>query len=150
MSSKPVKAKTPSTGILGRPTKYKDEYCQMLIDHMSKGLSFESFAGIVSVNRDTVHEWVSSYADFSEAKKIGKQREALFWERLLIAGAAGQVPNYNAASVIFALKNKLPHQWKDKHEVVSNINVTHEVIRPQDVIEILKEDKFLDYRGSDE
>ena len=28
---------------VGRPTKYKPEYCEMLIEHMSEGLSFESF-----------------------------------------------------------------------------------------------------------
>jgi hypothetical protein len=117
----------------------------MLIDHMASGMSFYTFAAVIKVSPDTVNEWSHVHKEFSLAKIEGKAREIEWWENLLRAGAAGKVPGYNATSVIFALKNKLPQMWRDKHEIVSTVNVTHEVIQPKDVIEILKEDKFLDY-----
>ena len=33
---------------VGRPTDYKKEYCELLIEHMAAGFSFESFAGKLS------------------------------------------------------------------------------------------------------
>jgi len=136
MASKPRKEP------FGRPTKYKPEYCQMLIDHMSKGFSFESFCAIINVHPDSLHEWVKTHKDFSVAKIQGKEMEGMFWERILIAGATGQIPGYNAASVIFALKNKLPQRWRDKHEIVN----THQIKIPmttKEVREIVESDPFL-------
>jgi hypothetical protein len=145
MPPKPKKARKSFPATMGRPTLYKPEYCQMLIDHMASGMSFYTFAAVIKCSPDTCNEWVHVHKDFSAAKIKGKALELEWWENLLRAGAAGKVPGYNAASVIFALKNKMPSMWRDKHEIVSTVNVTHEVIRPKDVIEILKEDKFLDY-----
>ena len=42
----------PETPIMGRPTKYKKKYCKMLIDHMKKGLTYETFAA--TIDDDTV------------------------------------------------------------------------------------------------
>ena len=99
----------------GRPTKYKEEYCQMLIDHMEKGFSFNSFAGIIRVNTDTLAEWRNKHKSFSDAQKLGRALSSLFWEKMGMAGAAGRVPGFNAATWIFNMKNRFG--WKDKQEL---------------------------------
>jgi len=99
---------------MGRPTKYKEEYCELLINHMSSGLSFESFAGVVLVNQDTLHEWCKKHKNFSEAKKMGRSRGCLAYEKLILAAAQGQVQNFNSTAAIWFGKNV--HGWRDKIE----------------------------------
>ena len=123
----------------GRPTKYKQEYCQMLIDHMSTGLSFESFAAVIKVNRDSLYEWEKVHPDFSDAKKIGLDNCLLFWEKLGInniintSESLGQgmssSKSLNASVYIFNMKNRF--KWRDKQPdeaevVVNNVNTMSE------------------------
>lgn len=116
----------------------------MLIDHMSQGKSFYTFSAVIKVHPDTVNEWTHEHKEFSVAKTAGRAMEILWWEELLRAGAAGKVPNFNATSVIFALKNKSPQHWRDKHEIVSTINVAQVPFTPQEVRKVLENDDFVD------
>ena len=100
--------------ILGRPTKYKEEYDQMLIDHMAEGFTFEAFAGVVSVDRDTIYHWCSIHQTFSDAKKIGRSKQLLSDERVLKGLSIGLIEGSTAAH-IFKMKNC--HKWVDKHEI---------------------------------
>lgn len=97
------------------PTKYKDHYPEMLIEHMKQGFSFESFgASPVSVHKDTLYQWLKKHQDFADAKKRAELECLKFWEKLGIAGAAGKLPNFNAASFIFNMKNRF--KWRDRTE----------------------------------
>ena len=71
----------------GRPTSYKPEYCDMLIRHMRSGLSFESFAGVVGVSKQTIYDWEKVNPEFLDAKKKGAALSNLFWEKIGINGA---------------------------------------------------------------
>lgn len=53
---------------------YDPKFCQMLIQHMAKGHSFESFGGVESVwvGRSTLYEWADKYPEFANAREIGK------------------------------------------------------------------------------
>jgi hypothetical protein len=94
----------------GRPTKYKPEYCQQLIEHMSQGLSFETFAAVIDVNDDTLYEWAKVHPEFSDAKKRAFGKCKILWEKMGIAGATGKIRNFNAAAWIFNMKNRFG--WK--------------------------------------
>jgi hypothetical protein len=109
----------------GRPTDYDPKYCQELIDHMKGGLSFESFAALADVNRDTLYEWVKVHPEFSDAKKRGTDLNLIWWERIgraAMLGHAGKdadgkpipLKNFNATLWIFNMKNR--HGWRDKQE----------------------------------
>jgi hypothetical protein len=100
---------------IGRPTKYKKEYCEQLVNHMAKGFSFESFAGSIGVNRDSLYEWCKVYPDFSDSKKCGLDKSLLFWEQIGMDGLMGKIENFNASTFIFSMKNK--HFWTDRKEV---------------------------------
>lgn len=107
----------------GRPSKYKPEYCDQLIKHMEGGLSYESFAGTIRVNRDTLYQWEKVNPDFSDAKKTGHELRQLFWERVGRNIALG-IPttldgkSYDRANVtawIFTMKNAC--NWSDKRDI---------------------------------
>lgn len=119
----------------GRPSKYKPEYCEQLIEHMSNGYSFDSFAGVVEVNQDTLHEWTKVHEDFSESKKIAFSKSQIFWEKIGIDNIVNTSESFgegqsisktlNASAWIFNMKNRF--KWKDKQPEENdqiNINFT--------------------------
>jgi len=99
----------------GRPTNYKPEYCQMLIDHMASGLSFKSFAGVVGVHFDTLYEWVKVHTEFSDSKKIGLPKGLLTYEKTIWAATHGKIPNFNNTAAVWFGKNV--YSWRDKQDV---------------------------------
>lgn len=123
---------------VGRPSKYKPEYCSMLVEHMKTGLSFESFAAVIAVNQDTLHEWAKVHSAFSEAKKDAYALNLLFWEQHGIDGlynkstfdresGISETRSLNSTVWIFNMKNR--HKWRDKQPdetdvIVNNNNVT--------------------------
>jgi len=103
----------------GRPPKFEPRFCQMLIDHMSQGLSYESFSAVVGTSRSTLYNWEKDFPEFLDAKKIGVECSQLFWEKIGLAQAVGD-KDYgkgNCASWIFNMKNRF--NWTDKQEVAT-------------------------------
>ena len=115
---------------VGRPTKYKPEYCDELIEFMGDYLSpcsFDSFAGKIGINQDTLYEWAKVHKEFSEAKKLAESRGKYVREdryNLLCTGLMRspkdptkhvKAPSVNQAMLIFAQKNQ--SGWKDKVEI---------------------------------
>ena len=113
----------------GRPTKYKPEFCQMLIDHMAQGFSFESFVKPIYlynkelndpkpfVNRDTLYNWCTLFVEFSDAKKVGRGMQIHKFEQIGLDMATGVIEKGNATAFVWASKNMIG--WTDKHEVVT-------------------------------
>lgn len=101
---------TQSPRRTGRPTLYRPEYCEEVVKHCAEGLSFEAFAGRVSVSIETIYEWARRYPEFAEAKKRGAAASRIWWEN---AGKIGMLaPGFNAAVWIFNMKNRFG--WRDK------------------------------------
>lgn len=107
----------------GHPPQYKPEYCQMLIDHMSEGLSFESFAAKIDKCKQTIYVWTKKHSDFAEAKEIAFAKCQLFWESQGIDGLYSTTEmdedgkpvkskSINATVWIFNMKNRF--KWRDK------------------------------------
>lgn len=101
----------------GQPTKYKPEYCEMLIEHMSGGFSLESFAGKINVSKDSLYQWAKDYKEFSDAFEVAKSKCQLFWEDTGIKGTLGKIRGFNGNTWAFWMKNRF--QW---HENIKTEN----------------------------
>lgn len=108
-------AKSKGKGPGGRPSKYKPEYCQLLIDHCAKGYSYDAFAGSVGVDVDTLYEWEKVHAEYSEAKKIAWSKSRHFWENIGLHGMTGKIPGFVSAVWIFNMKNRF--KWHDNVKI---------------------------------
>jgi DNA-binding transcriptional regulator YiaG len=119
----------------GRPTKYRPEYCEMLIDFVGKqGFSYEAFAGYIGVHKDTLYEWekavypdnypeealrgTKKYQEFSDSKKIAFDLNRHYWENagktLMFMGAKDVSPSV----WIFNMKNRF--KWRDNVDVTTD------------------------------
>ena len=102
---------------VGRPTDYRPEYCQMIIDHMESGASVGSFAASISVARSTINLWAAANPEFMEALQIGKAKAGAWWEQrgrqIALEGGGPGASNMT----MFGLKNFAPEDFRDKQEI---------------------------------
>lgn len=64
----------------GRPTKYKPEYCQQLIDFMEDGRSLTGFAASLSVSKQTLYDWMKANPEFLDAFNVAQEKCQYWWE----------------------------------------------------------------------
>jgi len=126
-----TKRKRPEDKLkVGRPDKFKEQYCEDLIKHMEQGLSFRSFAGACRVSIQTIYDWADRYPQFLDAKKIGMGLSMIVWEKIGLKGAIGQIANFNATTYIYETSNRFPDHYRrngDKIEVTNkNVEMSYE------------------------
>lgn len=101
-----------SSSVMGRPTLYKPEYCEMLLEHMEQGFSLESFAGKVRVSRDTLYEWIKVHKEFSDTVSVAKSLSQYKWEELGREMMMGRAPGSVPSLYMFNMKNRFG--WADQ------------------------------------
>lgn len=104
----------------GRPSDYRPEYCDLVIERAKEGKSLESFAAHINTSRTSLFRWRQEYPEFEEAVQIAKLHQLDWWENRALEIASGEIKG-NHVLVIFALKNVGSDTWKDRQEV----NVTN-------------------------
>lgn len=103
----------------GRPTEYRDEYCQMVIEAMAQGLSLTAFAGMIRVSREAVYSWISRHSEFADAVARARSARTLALEQKLLRSRKGA----ETTAAIFALKNAQPDEWRDlKHTETTHLH----------------------------
>lgn len=107
----------------GRPTQYRAEYCELVVEYCSDGYSLTAFAGHIGVSRQSIFEWTSKHPDFAAACQKAKAGCAAWWEaRLRERAIAGEG---SATAAIFGVKNMAPDDWADRQqtEVAGSLEV---------------------------
>lgn len=104
--------------VFGRPTLYRPEFCAQLIEWMSKGNSFWTFASKVRTTMTSIDNWCKQYPDFLEAKRIGQALEYEWYEKVMrkmIMTNEG-----NSKLLMYAQMNKFPRFYKDRSNQAQN------------------------------
>lgn len=104
---------------IGRPSKYKDEFCQIVIDEMSKGFSITATAATLGVCKDTVYDWKKKIPAFSDAINQGYALGLKHFENLLMKKVDGTKRNVDTSCLLFVLKTRFHKEYGEiqKHEV---------------------------------
>jgi len=97
----------------GRPTDFRPEYGDRILELMTQGLSLAASAAEVGIHRQRVYEWMERHPEFADTVKLAQVKRQLFLERRLLSADSGPV----VTSTIFALKNAGPEDWRDKQEI---------------------------------
>lgn len=121
---------TPKTGKpMGRPTDYKPEYCERVIDYFKTHVGFPTIEGFatlaIDVCADTIQEWKKVHPDFSvsckKAMEIQKHR--------LCEGAMDGT--HNTAFAIFFAKNNCGMKDKVENEISGLDAITIQIVKPR-------------------
>lgn len=120
-------------GVVGRPTKYKEEYAEQAYNYCLLGAIDDQLASFFSVDVSTINNWKNDYPEFLDAIKKGKEQADLEVTQSLKKRASGmklkkqvvkeggiveiedEIPP-DTAAMIFWLKNRQPKIWRDKQE----------------------------------
>jgi hypothetical protein len=97
----------------GRPSSYRPEYCDVIIEAGKEGWSLTATAAKLGAHRETLLNWGAAHPEFLDVLKAHKAHRAHWWEERLRdvaqnGGAPGQV-----TACIFGLKNAVPEEWRD-------------------------------------
>jgi hypothetical protein len=129
----------------GRPTKYRPEYCEQIIEYFDRPPqqmvykktyyasgqikseepvvlaeqfpTFQGFADTIEVHIDTLHEWRKVHEEFSEAYARAQQLQEKIW---LVNGMGGQ---YNSQFAQFFGKNCLGYKDRQETELSGGLDV---------------------------
>ena len=121
----------------GRPTLYRDEFADRVIQFCGHGYSLTAFAGEIGVCRATINQWCSEHREFLEAVSRAKAMRARWWEDRAREIALKGGPGGQATMVIFGLKNHAPEDFaetsKQEHVVkAEGVNVEERVRRARE------------------
>ena len=99
-----------------RPTKYKKELCQQVIDFMYQGMSIEEVCYELMICKQTFYNWCETYPEFLDAKKKGESFSQGWWMK------QGRVnmENKDFSATLFYMNMKNRFGWKDKQDITTN------------------------------
>ncbi len=86
----------------GRPTDYKEEYCEEIIDYFKTCEEFPTLAGFcakIGICKQTMHTWAKQHSEFLDAIRKTKAMQ----EQKLVAGGLSE--KYNASFARFVAMN---------------------------------------------
>ncbi len=66
---------------IGRPTDYRPEYDQRIIEVMQEGASLVEFCAEIGVSRETPYEWARVHPSFSDAFTRARLLCQSWWEK---------------------------------------------------------------------
>jgi len=89
---------------VGRPTSYRPEFCDCVIQFMSEGRSLDGCAALMGVHPDSLYQWQKIHPEFSDAVRRGRAAATAFWEGRLLDVAKGGSGNANV--IQWALRNR--------------------------------------------
>jgi hypothetical protein len=116
----------------GRPSEYRPEYCQLVIEKMREGVSLTGFAALIGVSKEAIYNWMTLHREFSDAVARARPARVLWWEQKLMRSRKGA----ETTASIFALRNADPTEWRDIRNVQHDHNVRVEALTDQQLFAI--------------
>ena len=100
---------------VGRPSLYKPEYCDKIIEYGKEGRSMVQMASRLDVDRETLNYWAAHYPEFSAALTRAKVHAQNWWEDKGQAGLADR--NFNAPLWHKNVASRFREDYADRKEV---------------------------------
>jgi transposase-like protein len=100
---------------VGRPSLYKPEYCEKVIELGRKGCSPAEIASDLDVDRATLIRWSGEHEEFRTALTRAKIHEQAWWEK---AGKAGMVADrFNAQVWTKSVAARFREDYTERQEL---------------------------------
>ena len=99
---------------LGRPSKYKPEFCEQAIAYGKLGKSRAWIAATFDIAKSNLQMWEKEYPDFQVAMARAKTFEQLWWEdkgQENLAAVSFQSSMWNRS-----MAARFPDDWREKTE----------------------------------
>lgn len=105
----------PEGYVFGRPTDYRPEFCEKVIEWGKLGKSKAWMAAELGVSKQSMYEWEGVHPDFSEALARAITLSQQWWED---AGQRGMEANlFNSAVWAKNMAARFRDEWTDRQEL---------------------------------
>lgn len=103
----------------GRPTVYRPEYCEAVIELGKKGKSLVQMAAALDITKQTLLVWEKERPDFSDAMTRARAHSQAWWENagqdnMLLAPGRG---TFNASVWSRSMAARFPEDWRENKGV---------------------------------
>ena len=95
----------------GRPTLYRREYCDQIVEAMATGLSAEAAAAKIGISARSLFNWQGRHPEFLQAIQEGRQKCLLFWEERAIAISNGEPGNVQMTTLALKNRSRAAYGW---------------------------------------
>lgn len=72
----------PEKRPVGRPSKYRPEYCDEVIEMAKEGVGLAGYASKFEVAKSNLYDWANVHPEFSIALARAKAEEQAWWEKM--------------------------------------------------------------------
>lgn len=111
---------------MGRPTDYRPEFCEQVIEYGKLGKSLAWMASEFDVSRECIYEWMRVHPEFSDAMTRARAHSQRWWEdkgQDNILSLPGQ-GTLNAGVYSRSMAARFPDDWREKQEIEHKGGVT--------------------------
>jgi len=109
--------------VAGRPTKYREEYCEGIVEYMTTGQSLIQYAASIGVSKHSIYEWAKDHPKFSDALTKAQGACEAYWERVCQSKTLKKSGGSDAV-LMFYMKNRF--RWTDRQaqDIVTTQSIT--------------------------
>jgi hypothetical protein len=105
----------PEGYTFGRPTDYRPEFCEMVIEWGKLGKSKAWMAAELGIAKQTLYDWEKAHPDFLYATTCAMTHSQRWWED---AGQSGMVANlFNSTVWAKNMAARFRDEWTDRQEI---------------------------------
>jgi hypothetical protein len=98
----------------GRPSVYRPEACETVMQLGREGASRAEFALELGISFQTMRNWENTHPEFLEATTRAKELSQAWWEKQGRAGIWSR--DFNAPAYRLQMLNRFRDDWRDKHD----------------------------------
>lgn len=98
----------------GRPTDYRPEHCQQVMDLGREGKSHAQIAAELDVSRQTLHNWAAAHTEFMDAITRARDLAQAWWET---KGQGGlDASGFNASLWAKSMSARFPDDYTERQK----------------------------------
>lgn len=113
---------------VGRPTDYKPEYCEKVLELGRAGKSYTQIAGELDVAKSTLYLWQDLHPEFSDALLRARELAQYWWENIGQNQMIAPLQGFSATLFAKQVSCRFPDDYTDrsKSEIKADVTMTHE------------------------
>lgn len=108
----------------GRPTDYRAEFCERVIELGREGKSYTQIARDLDVAKSTLYEWKATYPEFSDALTRARELAQAWWEDIGQIQMVAPVQGFSASLFAKQVSCRFPEDYTDKSKVEQDLKIT--------------------------